>query len=149
MAGGTAHIGMEGHPRTQREKTGSGHQSPRANTDNQWKPRPGPSIPIPRRKSDPDPIIIDKYPPPDHTWIYLVGGDRASPLERRVCPRQHVRNMELMTVAHRLNRVFGGICGLFGKTYLLCPKVYGQSVSFNSLPCASPCCSSTWTMSDR
>jgi hypothetical protein len=106
-------------------------------TDNQWKPRPGPSIPIPRRKSDPNPIILDKYPPPHHTRIHLVGGYRAGPLERRVCPYQH---MELMIVAHRLNRVYGGICGLFGRISSLCQKGSGQSASFSSLPCASLFC---------
>lgn len=57
-------------------------------TDRQRKLRPGPGIPIPRRKPDPDPVILDKCASPCHSRIHLLGGHGESPPERRVGSHQ-------------------------------------------------------------
>jgi solute carrier family 45 protein 1/2/4 len=56
----------------------------RSVTDIQGKSQSSPCLPIPRRKSDPNPIISNELPPPSHPRLHLLGSDGTSLTAGRV-----------------------------------------------------------------
>jgi hypothetical protein len=56
----------------------------RVAADNQRKLGLSPRIPIPRRKSNPNPIVPDEFPPTSHPRIHIMGSNGTSITAGRV-----------------------------------------------------------------